>query len=844
VKNSARILYSILFLLTSGFIVFIINATPSFAISVVQSSPQPYGATIQVGGCTARENTFDNIYLYAPSSGGEINYDTEYCGNVIGSDPIIFDYYKYTNAGNSIYGPGTYTFVELTDNTCADNSTLTAARSCPEYAGEASITFTAPTCSVTVSPARVDVSSTNDINFHIVNGSEVTPIEWIKITRPSGNFKIEGVGPEGNDFTSITEITPSSSYDQLLSVTSGADEAGSTDWIIETADNSSGSNPTSCIGTLGTAITIHVNPLTISNVAVTNASATSETITWDTSVAADSYVFYGLTSDYGSTESDASLSTSHSVTLSGLSEDTTYRFYVQSTDASANTVRSTEAAFTTSSGVAATTTVTTTTVTTTVIRTITPSPTPTPVPDRISPAVTVATDFVKPFLKSPEISGKATDNKDVASISYSLDDGKNWLPVDVITSPGAKATNYSFTPAIFEDGNYKLRVRAKDSAGNTGVSKTYTLIIDRLPPQIGAVMYSTGPQLLIPDKNGVIFTLPNMNNKITLSAVGGPTNIEISSGNKLYSLVKNNDNGLWSGILNFTKQGTYKLSAKAIDGAQNITERKLNTVVVLDSGKIMNGNLPVTSGKVTLWYFDNQTQNFVVWDGKSYGQSNPQNLTKNGEYGFFAPMGKYYLEVNSSGFKTMRSEIFSLSENMPIATVINLEKSFGINLGMFTFYLPDFSVSKQTVVIKPPVASVQAQAMDSIIGSEFPNADIFAEGRNISTISFLGKPTIYIFLSTWSPYVSQQLKFAQNLAVNPQINIVPIVSQETSTSVSVFGKRGGYSFPVYADPDGLLVKPMELSFLPTNIFVDRKGIVQKIKVGILTENELLENVVN
>jgi hypothetical protein len=851
VKNSARI-YSVIILLASCFIALFLAVPQSFALSVVESSPQPYGATIHVGGCTARENTFDNIYLYSPSSAGEINYDTEYCGNEIGSDPVSFGYYNYSNAGQNIYGPGTYTFVELTNNTC-DATTLTTARACSEYAGEASFTFSVPTCTVTVSPARVDVSSTNDVNFHITNGGQA-PFEWIKITRPSGNFTIEGVGGDGSEFITGVEVSAGTAYDQLLSVTSGADIAGSANWSVSVADNPNGENPVTCIGDLGTAITVHVNPLTISNVTVTNTSATSETVTWDTNIEADSYIYYGQTSDYGLIGSDTNLGKSHSITLTDLSEDTTYKFYLQVTDGAGNTTRSTEATFTTSSAAPTTVTVTVTnTVTTTVTNTITPTPIPTPVPDRAPPVAYLSNDFGKPFQKAPLISGKASDNTAVSSISYSIDDGKNWLPVDLISAAGAKTTGFSFTPVIFEDGNYKIKIMAKDPAGNVGTSGVYTLIYDRLPPQIGGVMYSVGPQPLTPDENGLILTFPDMNQKITLSTVGGPTKLDIiisiiqsSSASAIVSdvsLTKNIDNGLWGGILRFSRPGVYRLSVKAADGAGNKTERKLNTVVVLEGGKVLSGNSPVTSGSVALWYFDNQTQRFVVWDGAAYGQSNPQSISKNGSYGFFVPAGKYYLEVKSNGFKTLRSEIFSLQESTPITSKLYLEKSLGLHLGPFVIPLPDFSVSRQTIVLEAPSVPGEAKSVTGVVGNEFPNVDLFRDGNTVPTLSFQGKPTVYIFVSTWSPYVSQSLEFVKNLAGNPQINVVPVVSQETSTSTSIFTKKGGYSFPIYSDPDGLLVNPVGLSFLPTNVFVDRKGIIQKVKTGILTENEILGNMI-
>lgn len=69
------------------------------------------------------------------------------------------------------------------------------------------------------------------------------------------------------------------------------------------------------------------------NVAVSNISDTGATITWDTNIASDSTVEYGTTSAYGSSASNASQVTAHSITLSGLSFGISYHFRVKSTAA-------------------------------------------------------------------------------------------------------------------------------------------------------------------------------------------------------------------------------------------------------------------------------------------------------------------------------------------------------------------------------------------------------------------------------------------------------------------------------------------------------------------------------
>jgi beta-lactamase superfamily II metal-dependent hydrolase len=91
-------------------------------------------------------------------------------------------------------------------------------------------------------------------------------------------------------------------------------------------------------------------PPVISNVLEYSVSNNDAVIQWDTDEASDSVVEYGTTSGtYTLSASDSALVTSHSVTLTGLSPDTTYYYVVKSTDASSNTATSSEYFFTTDS---------------------------------------------------------------------------------------------------------------------------------------------------------------------------------------------------------------------------------------------------------------------------------------------------------------------------------------------------------------------------------------------------------------------------------------------------------------------------------------------------------------
>ena len=95
----------------------------------------------------------------------------------------------------------------------------------------------------------------------------------------------------------------------------------------------------------------------ISGPGASNITATSADIAWTTDEPADSRADYGLTTSYGSDVTDATLVTSHSMTLTGLTGGTEYHYKVTSKDGSNNSASSGDLTFTTAAAPSEPTTV-------------------------------------------------------------------------------------------------------------------------------------------------------------------------------------------------------------------------------------------------------------------------------------------------------------------------------------------------------------------------------------------------------------------------------------------------------------------------------------------------------
>ena len=97
-----------------------------------------------------------------------------------------------------------------------------------------------------------------------------------------------------------------------------------------------------------------MSPPAISGTAVVNITTDSATITWTTDQPSDSLVSYGTTTAYGSTTGDPTMTTNHSITVTGLALQTAYHFTVTSNNAYGLSSISTDNTFTTASPITVT----------------------------------------------------------------------------------------------------------------------------------------------------------------------------------------------------------------------------------------------------------------------------------------------------------------------------------------------------------------------------------------------------------------------------------------------------------------------------------------------------------
>lgn len=675
----------------------------------------------------------------------------------------------------------------------------------------------APTaCEVSVNKNSLTAADSDSLIFSIRNTDEGGNLVYsVKITSPSDNFSItSGDGPSlgvvtiddtHREILIRTSLSSGETGEFAIGITTGDSTQAAASFGVQTSLDREGADGVGCTGETGVAITGGSSAINISHITV-SASDTSAKISWTTSIQSTGVINYGLDTQYGLTANDTTQGTSHNVNLTGLSAQTAYHFRVTGTDQEGNSTQTNDNSFTTatSGGVEVTTTTVQTTVSTIV-----------EVKDTAVPGVFLTSDLSKPYAQAPQIFGKVTDSGGVSQVEYSIDNGRNWLPVDQVTNRYATSTSFSFLPTGLLDGNYTIRIRAKDATGNVGFSRNYVLIIDRLPPQPGLILWTYGPQVLSST------TLVGMKVKVNLSSVGGPVAIQLNS-NKLE---KNPETGLWSGDLVFTSPGDYPINIEAVDGAKNKTSTTLGNIQVLPRGNLGS------KGEILVYYFESTQSKFVLWDGGPFGQLNPVATDDEGNYELVLPDGKYYLEAKASGKRTARTTIFSLNRSTVVNMNFNLKSRF-----LWWPFLQIDNVAWNTT---------QSHGDERVEKTELPffvlpNID----GELVYGSSLRGVPTVLTLVSSWVPSISGQLAELEKVSRNKNYRALVVFVQENISKSKIFSSRGGYGLPTLVDVDGEMLKTLNISNVPSHLFINRQGQMTKIVSGPLSSDQIISHLKN
>jgi hypothetical protein len=221
------------------------------------------------------------------------------------------------------------TLTGLTPGT-AYNFALTSANSAGTVATSANYTFTTASPAPVISAVNVSNITTTSAIISWATDQTATSLVQYGTTTAYGSASALNLALITSHAVTLTGLTPGTTYNFAV-----------------LSSNSAGVSTASANFTFATQELLSPPPQ-ISYLAFWGITSSGVTISWSTDVPSTTGVEYGATSDLGSsTPTQALLTNSHGVTLTGLAAGTTYYFQAQSTDANGNIGYSAVYSFTT-----------------------------------------------------------------------------------------------------------------------------------------------------------------------------------------------------------------------------------------------------------------------------------------------------------------------------------------------------------------------------------------------------------------------------------------------------------------------------------------------------------------
>ncbi len=309
----------------------------------------------------------------------------------------------------------------------------------------AKIRESSPTLSMMLTDANTDdlvsftiiIDDSSDFSSPVVSYSEPMTVEST-LSQGRHDF-IVGQSDFGIGFYSVGEAS------QTL--------ADGTYYVeAQVSDNRGGSSPLTPANGGASAFTIDTVLPEISAIATSGVTGSAVTVTWTTDEASSTEIEYGTTDSYGDSSVDGTLTTNHSVTITGLSEATLYHYRVTSTDEAGNASTSLDDDVTT-------------------------------------------LDVTAPTISSVS-SGSLTGTG--ATITWTTDEASDsQVQYGTTTSYGASTTldatmltSHSVDlTGLLENRTYHYRVKSRDAAGNlrTGSDNTF-ITLDQTAPEISNIV--------------------------------------------------------------------------------------------------------------------------------------------------------------------------------------------------------------------------------------------------------------------------------------------------------------------------------------------------------------------
>jgi len=119
------------------------------------------------------------------------------------------------------------------------------------------------------------------------------------------------------------------------------------------------------------------------------------------------------------------------------------------------------------------------------------------------------------------------------------------------------------------------------------------------------------------------------------------------------------------------------------------------------------------------------------------------------------------------------------------------------------------------------------------------------DGEQVSLRGYRGSPVLINFWATWCAPCRIEMPFLQEryerFAESHGLKVVAIDFDEPQPDVQAFAESFGLTFDLLLDPGGEVQRLYQIRGYPSSYFVDREGVVRVVHIGVMTEEQLDDN---
>ena len=117
------------------------------------------------------------------------------------------------------------------------------------------------------------------------------------------------------------------------------------------------------------------------------------------------------------------------------------------------------------------------------------------------------------------------------------------------------------------------------------------------------------------------------------------------------------------------------------------------------------------------------------------------------------------------------------------------------------------------------------------------------EGQSISLSNFRGRGVLINFWASWCGPCIYEMPFIQEVDEEwsgKGLQVLAINMRESRSQVLEFIESNSFSFLVLLDEGGKVAERYYIRGIPSNIFIDKEGIIQAMKIGAFPSKEAVE----